>query len=292
MRKKMRKIELDQGSLEWLTWRKGLITATEAGCIMGVNPYCSVYKSWQRKIGLIAEQEETEPMRRGKRDEPIARDLFIKERGINMIPCCVESSTYNFLGASLDGLSTCGRYLLEIKSQQNFNGVLPEYHYAQMQHQMLCSDGAIEKGYYVSHWEGKNITLEVLPDHAWMKTYIEKATDYWKCVVFFESPEMQASDYRNMNCDAAWNFSAIQYKSICDKIKALEDLKETCRKELIHLCGKDNCFGAGVKVLQKVVKGRVDYELIPDLKQIDLDKYRKPVSKSWTIMLDQKQKVV
>lgn len=281
----MRKIELEQGSSDWLAWRKGLITATEAGSILGINPYCTIYKSWQRKVGLIPEQKETEPMRRGKRDEPIARDLFIKQYGIDMIPCCVESDKYNFIGASLDGLSPCGKYLLEIKSQQLHPRDMPEYHYAQMQHQMLCDDeDKIERCFYVCHWAGENTITEVLPDMEWRKNYLEKAAEYWKCVVFFEAPEMKTGDYKSRECDLAWTSSALQYRRICAQIKELEDQKEAFRKDLIALSGNENSFGSGVKVMQNVVKGRIDYELIQDLKNIDLEQYRKPRTISWKIM--------
>ena len=283
----MRKIELEQGSPEWLLWRKGLITATEAGSIMGVNPYCTVYKSWQRKLGLVSEQAETEPMRRGKRDEPIARDLFNKQHGIEMVPCCIESEQYNFLGASLDGLSPCGKYLLEIKSQSPHyieSRGIPEYHMAQMQHQMLCSDGMIQGGFYVSHFEGKNLVYEIQQDSTWMKSYLEKAAEYWKCVVFFEAPEMSSKDYKSMECDLAWASSASHYRRICAQIKDLEEQKEKHRKDLIAISGNENCFGSGVKVTQSIMKGRIDYDLIHDLKNIDLEQYRKPRTISWKVL--------
>lgn len=286
----MRKIELEQGSQEWLTWRKGLITATEASSIMGVNPYCSQYKSWQRKTGMIPEQAETEPMRRGKRDEPIARAMFNELYGMQMEPCCIESTTYNFLGASLDGLSPCGKYLLEIKSQQHsYSKEKFDMHFTQMQHQMLCSDGQIEKGYYVSYWQGEILVEEVLPDPTWMKKYLPQAQEYWRCVIFYEPPEMQPCDYRNMECDSYWNEQAAKYIRLCNEIKALEEVKEKHRKELISLSGELNCFGNGVKVFRKIIKGRIDYDAIPQLKEIDTQNYRKPTTISWTISLDQKQ---
>ena len=99
---KMRRVEFDQGSSEWLQWRKGLLTATDAPMLMRASPYATPYQGWQRKTGHAQEQQENEAMRRGKRDEPIAREWFIKEYGIHMESCCIESYTYNFIGASLD----------------------------------------------------------------------------------------------------------------------------------------------------------------------------------------------
>ncbi len=290
----MRKVDLEQGSTEWLTWRKGLLTATDAPMLMGASPYVTPYKGWQRKVGQIPEQQETEPMRRGKRDEPIARDMFIKEYGIDMEPCCVESETYNFIGSSLDGLSKCGRFLLEIKSNGDqyhycLNNGIPEFHMMQMQHQFLSTDNSVEKGFYVSYNNGNIIVKEVHPDANFISEYLPKALDFWKKIVFFEPPAMSNKDYKDMKENINWNSYASEYIKISDQIKALEEIKERHKKEIIKICDENSCFGSGIKVMKKAIKGRIDYEIIEELKNTDLEKYRKPSSFSWTIMLDQKQ---
>ena len=49
-------IELEQGSPEWLSWRRTVITATDASVIMGNNPWETPYSCWQRKLGLLEEK--------------------------------------------------------------------------------------------------------------------------------------------------------------------------------------------------------------------------------------------
>ncbi len=187
----MRKVEFEQGSPEWLEWRRGLLTATDAAMLLGLSPYVTPYQGWQRKKGLIPEQVSNAAMERGHRDEPIARDLFIKEYGINMTPCCVESDEFNFIGSSLDGLSDCGRYILEVKSQRPVERI-PDLHMMQMQHQMISTDNLVEKAFYVSHWDGKNTTFEAYPDPEWKKMYIPKAREYWKGVIFYDPPPLMS----------------------------------------------------------------------------------------------------
>lgn len=289
----MRRVEFDQGSQEWLTWRKGLLTATDAPMLMGASPYVTPYKGWMRKIGLAPEQQETEAMRRGKRDEPIARDWFNKEYGLEMEPCCVESDTYNFIGASLDGLSKCGRYILEIKSngdQYHFglNGGLPEFHTMQIQHQFLATDKVPEMAFYLSWNKSGPIVKEVKIDEQWLEDYIPKAREYWRGVVFFEAPAMTSKDYKDMNDKQEWHSYANEYRKVCEQIKTLEETKENYRNEIIKLCGDDSCFGGGIKVLKKTIKGRIDYDSIPELKQINVENYRKVHTYAWTITLDQK----
>ena len=68
----MKTIELEQGSNEWLSWRRTVITATDCSCIMGNNPWTTEYKCWQRKLELIPEQTSNYAMERGKRLEPVS----------------------------------------------------------------------------------------------------------------------------------------------------------------------------------------------------------------------------
>ncbi len=284
----MRKVNFEQGSPEWLTWRKGLLTATDAAMLLGVSPYVTPFKGWQRKVGQAEEQPVNAAMMRGHHDEPIARELFIQEYGIAMEPCCIESEVYKFIGASLDGLSTCGKYILEIKSQRD-PGCVPAFHMMQMQHQFLGTDKTAEKGYYVSHWEGKNTTYEVYPDYEWMNEYLPKAQKFWKGCVFFDPPALTCKDYKDMSETESWNGYAREYKKIANQIKQLEELKESYKKELIKLCGENSCAGSGIKVLRKTVKGRIDYEELVSTMNIQddhLSQFRKPPSQSWMITLD------
>lgn len=189
--KKVRNLYLEQGSFEWLEWRKTIITATDAPIIMGVSPYCDLNTLWQKKVGLMGEQKENSAMRRGKKMEAIAREMFIKEFKMNMTPLCIQSDKYPYLGASLDGISDCKKYLLEIKSQDirkvKKNGI-SQIHYMQIQHQLLCTDGEAEVCYYVSIWKKNIYTLEIKVDYDLFDTYILEAKDFYNKVICFEEP--------------------------------------------------------------------------------------------------------
>ncbi len=287
----MRKVEFDQGSDEWLKWRKGLLTATDAPGLMGASPYVTPYKLWQRKIGEAEEQAVNQAMLRGQRDEPIARDWFNDSFGFDMQPCCIESGLYNFLGASLDGLSACGKYILEIKSNGDqyhygLNAGLPDFHMMQIQHQMLCTDELVEKAYYLSMNKGEKVVIEVLPDKSWLEEYLPKAMDFWKKVVMFEAPEMTNKDYVDKSGELFWGDYAKQYRKACEEIKVLEQVKESYREKILKLCSGQSSMGNGIKVVKKMVKGRVDYDTIMKRLDIDTDLYRKPASESWAIMID------
>lgn len=47
--------------------------------------------------------------------------------------------------------------------------------------------------------------------------------------------------------------------------------------------GQSNTKGAGVRICRMVSKGNVDYKAIPELKNVDLKKYRKAPIEPWQL---------
>jgi putative phage-type endonuclease len=286
----MKKIDLEQGSQEWLAWRKTVITATDCPAIMGSSPWSTAYKCWQRKLGLVEEQKSNEAMERGKRLEPEARAQFIERYGINMQPTVVESSEFDFLGASLDGISESGNCILEVKCggaqlhTMASQGSIPQYYVDQIQQQLLVTRAA--KAYYYSYNGKDGIPIEVLPDPSFEETFLPKARAFLKCIAFSEPPPLQNSDYRDMSITESWTVRAIEYRRLCDQIKNLEEMKEVYRKELLKLCDDQNCKGGGIKVMKTVMKGRIAYDEIPEIKEVDLEKYRKSPTQCWKILTE------
>jgi len=288
----MKIIELEQGSEKWLSWRKTVITATDCSCIMGNNPWTTAYQCWQRKLGFVEELKSNEAMERGKRLEPEARAQFIEKYGIDMKPEVVESSEFEFLGASLDGISKDGKFILEIKCggsklhEMAEQGKIPEYYLDQIHHQLLVTRA--EKCFYYSFNGMEGICIEVLPFPEFEKIFLPKAREFLRCIAFNEPPPLQDGDYKDMTYEAHWKSYAHEYVRLCKEIKTLEELKESYRKELIKLSGDQNCKAHGVKVMKIVMKGRIPYDDIPEIKALDLEKHRKAPTMSWKILTDNK----
>jgi putative phage-type endonuclease len=286
----MREIKLEQGSPEWLSWRKTVITATDASILMGNNPWETPYVCWQRKLGLIEDKKSNEAMERGKKLEPLARTQFTRDFGIEMVPMVVESTELSFLGASLDGISSLGNSLLEIKCggsklhDMAAKGEIPAYYRDQMQHQLLVT-GA-DKCFYYSYDGTYGICIDVFPDPEFKAKFIPRAREFWRCVAFSETPPLQDADYKDMSSNPSWRALGAQYREYCNQIKALEEAKEKHRKQILQLCEDQNCTGEGIKVMKTTMRGRVDYEAIPEIKGIDLDKYRKNSTAVWKILID------
>lgn len=288
----MKIINLTQGSPEWLSWRKTVITATDCPAILGSSPWTTAYQVWQKKLGLIEEQKSNAAMERGKQLEPEARAQFIERFGIEMQPVVVESSEFDFLGASLDGISALGEYILEIKCggaklhEMAERGEIPTYYMDQMQHQLLVTRAHM--CFYYSYNGNDGICIKVLPDPLFEAKFLPKAREFLKCIAFNEPPPLQDSDYKDMSLEPLWEINSQSYLEVSARIKALEELKEGYRKELIKLSGDQNCKGDGIKVIKTVMKGRVAYDEIPEIKDLDLEKYRKSSSTVWKILTDGK----
>ena len=287
----MKIINLEQGSEAWLSWRKTVITATDCPAILGSSPWTTAYRCWQRKLDLIPAQESNDAMERGTKLEPLIRERFINRYGLNMKPIVVESSDYNFLAASLDGLSDCGKYILEIKTGGNklykmaLEGVVPQYYIDQMQHQLLVTRA--EKCYYIvgGEDENKDVMIVIFPDSEFEKKFIPVARSFLKCIAFNEPPALQESDYKDMSNEPQWCGYADEYRKLNEQIKALETIKESYRQELLNLCHDQPCQGNGIKIIKTTQRGRVAYDEIPEIKGIDLEKYRKASSSVWKIMV-------
>jgi len=184
----MRKIKIEQSTPEWLSWRRTCVTASEAAIILGVSPYCDLDTLRKRKLGLLEEEPCNQWMQHGRDTEPIARDYFNKHyTDLNFLPAVVESSEYPFLGASLDGISTCGNKLLEIKCGKSSHklavkGVIPPHYIAQIQHQLLVTGAEI--CCYFSFDVDHQVIIEVVPDKDWQVDYIPKAEAFWMSLIF------------------------------------------------------------------------------------------------------------
>jgi putative phage-type endonuclease len=286
----MKIINVEQGSPAWLDWRKTVITGTDCPAILGSSKWATPYKCWQRKLGLIKEQASNDAMERGKRLEPEARAHFIERYGIDMKPAVVESTGFEFLGASLDGLSDFGTSILEIKCggaklhEMAAQGIIPEYYLDQMQHQLLVT--GVERCFYYSYDGKDGICINVYPDPDFLDKWIPKARAFWKCVAFMEPPALETSDYRDMGDSFDWKHYAKEYVDVNKAIKDFEDKKDYLRKKLIELCAEQSSAGGGIKVMKTMMRGRVNYDEIPEIQGIDLDKYRKSATNSWKILIE------
>jgi hypothetical protein len=100
-----------------------------------------------------------------------------------------------------------------------------------------------------------------------------------------QPPEPHQNEFKERS-DDLWKFYASEWISISTQTKNLEKKKEEIKEQLILLSGKSNSKGAGIRLYQIQRKGVVEYQKIPELANVDLEKFRKPSINSWGINIE------
>lgn len=182
----MRLIEVDQGSAAWLALRMDKITGTDSSILTGSNPFKNKLKLWEQKLGLLPPDEVNDKMRRGSELETPARWLLSESLGIDFKPAVAISDTYEWMMASVDGISPCLRYMCEIKCpskkyhDEAKNGVIQQYYLDQIQHCLAVTE--CEKCYFCSYLpkdEKEIVIIEVLPDFEKQGEIIAKGQEFY-----------------------------------------------------------------------------------------------------------------
>ncbi len=291
----MKIINLQQNTPEWLEFRKEKIGASDAPKICG-SYFSTPLELWERKIGLIPEQEETYPMRRGKALEDEARKSFEQAIGFEFPPCVVQHGEYDWMIASLDGLSRSdGKslwipYALEIKVPGREDhlsalaGIVPPKYIPQLQHQLAVT--GLPMIYYYSYDGKDNACIEVQRDQDYIDKLIAEELKFYKCMVTCTPPELDEHDY-NIRTDEQWKIYVRDWKEAHEKLKWWQDHEKAMRQDLIEASQSRNSKGFGVKVQKIMRSGSIDYSQIKELDGVNLDSYRKPASESWRITLDE-----
>lgn len=133
---------------EWLAIRKGYIGGSDAGAIIGMNPYNSAFAVWAEKTG------KTEPFggniatRTGTLLEDLVARLFMEETGkkVQKLKFTLVNDAYPFACANLDREIIGEDAFLECKTTNNLvnvkkfrNGEFPDVWYAQVTHYMAVT---------------------------------------------------------------------------------------------------------------------------------------------------------
>lgn len=277
----MKFLSFQQGSQDWLEYRKTKVTATDCAIIMGIDEYVTPYERWQQKVGIVPEQYVTAAMQRGHDLEDKARDAYTQFTGEPMAPACIESMEWPFLMASLDGINPDGTLVVEIKCPKEWKWKeVPKCYWCQCQHHMLCTGHSMSHIWPYSGEEG--ILFEVQRDQPFLDKYLVEAKKFYECVVHRIPPPLTQRDLTHRE-DDLWKKASEDWINAKRKLKEAEECELEAREVLKTLSGDQSTEGCGIRLRRSIAKGRVDYESIPELKHIDIELYRKPETIKWTI---------
>ncbi|HTJ53648.1 MAG TPA: YqaJ viral recombinase family protein [Cyclobacteriaceae bacterium] len=279
---------LDQRTEAWINLRKTMIGASDTPIVMGVSPWKTPYQLWLEKMDLKADVSNY-AMEQGIKLEPEYLEDFNQRKKLDMRPEVILSEEYDWMMASLDGISSCRNYIVEIKNACKEDhavakdGYVPKHYYPQVQKQMLVTK--LKMAYYYSRNGDDVVILEVPRDNDYIDKIIIEEQKFYNCMVNFIAPELEERDYIQVT-NEAWLECARKYQIVSAEARKLACEEEKYKNMLIAMSGNKNSRGAGLKLSRYSRKGAVDYTKIPELKNMDLESYRKPSSYYWTVKIE------
>lgn len=278
-------VDLEQGSNEWLYFRKNKLGSSDAAAIMGICPYKTAYQLWEEKMGL-REPVINSAMRYGTENEERARNEFISMLGVIVVPYVAVHPTIPYMAASLDGRSADGKIIVEIKCNGPTNhdlaknGTIPPNHYAQMQHQIeVCG---LDFCYYFSYQENDTVMIKVQRDQNYIDDLLKKEAEFWEYIETFTPPPLSKRDYQFQSGET-WCAVAHDWIATKKELDRLKQKEQDLRDALISLSRGKSSIGGGVKLSRRVRRGAINYDAIPELDKVDLDKYRKDNVEYWNL---------
>ena len=182
-----RTVDFTQGTSEWLAWRSHGLGASDAPAIMGENPWKSPEHMFKEKLNEIRKSEPNSAMRRGTALEPEARSSYERLTGVKVRPMCLESTRFDWLRASVDGLAHDGASVIEIKCGEAVyrhaasEGKVPRYYVGQLQH-ILAVTGLAQIDFWCYLPGRPEVHLCIDRDEDYIGRLIETETTFWQAL--------------------------------------------------------------------------------------------------------------
>lgn len=232
---------------EWLSLRKGYIGGSDAGAVIGLNPYKSAYTLWAEKTGKIPEFEGNLTTEVGSYLEEFIAKLFEKETGkkVRRKNRTLVNDKYPFACADVDRVVVGENAVVEIKSTNSFpamkklkKGEYPEQWYCQGTHYLGVGEydrvylavliNCREFKWFVLDRDEGEITALMTEEEKFMK-YVE--TDTQPPVDgTASSSETLSTLYPESNDETvnlfAYETDLQQYMALSAQIKELEKMKD------------------------------------------------------------------
>jgi putative phage-type endonuclease len=205
-------LNLKQGTDEWHEWRRNHICASDTPIILGISPYKTSLHLFEEMIGIRKKQSVSSSMMMGHELEPMIRNEFERLTGIIVMPACIESTDFPWMGASLDGLSFDDETIVEIKLNNEDNhalakeGKIVNHHMAQVQKQWMVGREKIRKAYYISYnIKRKGFHLvHVLPDESLWNEILRKESEFYELLKQKISPAFTDLDILFKDASVEW----------------------------------------------------------------------------------------
>lgn len=293
MSKPYKKLNLEQGTEIWKQERLKHCTASQTPVLFGLSPYQTKLQLFEEKLtGKEREySEQTKTLFQiGHKAEKAGRDWIESHLGITIPPTVVISNAIPDLLASLDGFSEAKNVVAEFKYVGKEvrldveKGKIPAHHECQVQAQLLAT-GAERCIYFVLDPEGNAAVTDIRPDKDYINNIGEEVTKFMKDVREGKAPEPSMRDYYFPEDPRFEKLRDLKFQMDQSK-EQFESFKDELLKEYEDHHRIKSC---GLVIIRALRKGNVNYSKIPQLKGVDLEKYRGTPINMVSISLEKKK---
>ena len=187
---------------EWLALRKNYIGGSDAGAVMGLNPYGSPFAVWAEKTGKTPGFDGNLTTKVGSYLEDLVAMLFSEETGkhVQRWNRLLVNEDYPWACADVDRRVIRERAILEIKTTNSFpamkklrGGEYPEQWYCQMVHYLAVT--GMERAYLavlIGNRDFQVYTLERDEDE--IAALMDAERDFWALVQSNTPPPTDGSE--------------------------------------------------------------------------------------------------
>jgi putative phage-type endonuclease len=286
---------LEQRTEEWHAARKGRITASSVGAILGHAPYATrddvmrrMVREW---VGAEPEFEGNIATEYGTRNEAGALTEYVMETG-NAVEAVGFITREDWAGCSPDGL--IGEYGgLEIKcpfglrkdETPAFKSVFDQPHYFdQVQFSIWVTNRSWWNFY---QWSPNGTSMEkVMWSGSWQNQNLPKLRQFYaEYLAERKNPAIHLEPKRQIIDTPEAHRIASEYDQICEAIDRAEERKKELLADMVRISGQKDTIFAGRKLTKVEKAGAIAYAkavkaLIPNA---DLEPYRGKPSSYWVV---------
>ncbi|HIC9363698.1 TPA: lambda-exonuclease family protein [Campylobacter coli] len=250
-------IDLEQGSVEWLNFRKGKIGASMVASCVGIKGAFNSKEEARDIILGLKEVYQNEAMRRGNEYDPLIRARVEFLHSVSITPVVLQSLENEMFIASLDGIDENG-IIYEFKySQDEYDFIKrnkkpSDKYYAQVQFQLYISGK--EKCIFVAmNKEEEIVECEVLRDEAYQEWLIKSVKQFILDYII-----NQKSDYKDLDDNHAKELT-IEIIRLENTIKPIKEKLESLKKELIALANGEKARCLDITIYPQI-RTTIDYK--------------------------------
>lgn len=283
---------------EWLKIRKGYIGGSDAGAIIGLNPYNSAFSVWAEKTGQTPEFEGNISTRVGTYLEDLVAKLFMEEteKQVQRMNFTLVNPDYPWACANIDREVIGEDAVLEIKTTTSFgaikkfrSGEYPEQWYGQMVH-YLAVTGA-KKAYLAALENNRELRVfELDRDEEEIKALMDAEREFWNTYVLpkktppvdghsatSEAIKKIFTEEAGDSMDLSSFLDVLrQRKAVCEQIENLKKEKDGLENRVKVVMGsmsKGTCGTFNISWKLQNTSGLDRDKIKADFPEIDLSKY-------------------